>query len=151
VINYHWGTMLPVGTKVSVSRLESDKIVFNKEDDLTYVNFTIAKGRRYVDIDDDVLLKRYFSDTNPFEGERFSKFSDEEKNNIKEGKIAAGMSKDAVVMAYGYPPTDKTPNLTDDVWQYRAGRVSFKIIFKDDKIVELIGMEKAIRCLGKQK
>ena len=32
------------------------------------------------------------------------------------------MSKDAVLMAYGYPPDHKTPKLEDDTWSYWLGR-----------------------------
>jgi len=151
VINNHCGTMLPVGTKVSVFNIDRDAMVFNKEENPDDVNFTIVKSRKYVDIEDSALFDRYFSRANPLDSEQFSKFTDEEKNNIKEGKIIVGMSREAVIEAYGYPPTDRTPNLADDTWQYRVGRASVKVIFKDNKVIELIGMKKAIESLGEHK
>jgi len=51
-------------------------------------------------------------------GGLYSKFNGEEKENIKKGTIAEGMSKEAVLMAYGYPPSHRTAALASDEWAY---------------------------------
>jgi hypothetical protein len=44
------------------------------------------------------------------------------------------MSKDAVVMAYGYPPDHKTPSLKTDLWTYWENRlISITVQFADGK------------------
>ncbi|MBU4011616.1 MAG: hypothetical protein KJ882_12720, partial [Proteobacteria bacterium] len=68
---------------------------------------------------------------------------EDDLNNIKKGIVAIGMSKKAVIMAYGYPPTHKTPHLTSDVWQYWYARVNkVNVYFKNDKVfkIETIGL-----------
>jgi len=41
---------------------------------------------------------------------------------IKTGSLCVGMSKAAVVVAYGYPPEHVTPSLDNDVWTYWMDR-----------------------------
>ena len=68
------------------------------------------------------------------EGGAFQKFTAGEKENIKAGVIKEGMSKAAVLMAYGYPPGTKTPSLKSDFWIYMENRfITRSVKFKDDK------------------
>jgi len=50
-------------------------------------------------------------------------FSDAEKWAIRKGVLVSGMSKEAVVVSYGYPPSHRTPSLSADTWNYWASRM----------------------------
>jgi hypothetical protein len=84
-------------------------------------------------------FKQYFSEENPLgEGGPFQNISADEQTNIKKGKIAVGMSKAAVLMAYGYPPGHKTPSLEGDEWIYWKDRfVNEPVYFKDNKVSQI--------------
>ncbi|MBU1183380.1 MAG: hypothetical protein KKF00_14705, partial [Proteobacteria bacterium] len=67
-----------------------------------------------------------------------------DRENIKKGIITLGMSKKAVLMAYGYPPTHKTPLLTSDIWHYWYARLhKVNVYFKDDKVFKIERIEPA--------
>ena len=65
---------------------------------------------------------QYFSENDPMRrGGPFKKFSRKERENILAGTIEKGMSMDAVLMSYGYPPTTKTPSLKSNLSPYTLG------------------------------
>ena len=60
---------------------------------------------------------------------------EKEQKAIKSGIIEVGMSREAVLMAYGYPPTIRTPSLDTDRWTYWRNRWITQVAdFKDDKV-----------------
>jgi hypothetical protein len=68
-------------------------------------------------------------------GGPYQRFSEKEKRNIKLGEIEVGMSKDAVLMAYGYPPAHRTPSLESDQWVYWLNRfVNRPVVFRDGRV-----------------
>ncbi|MFA5087665.1 MAG: hypothetical protein WC552_01370 [Candidatus Omnitrophota bacterium] len=136
-VNYHKGTMIPAGTKVKIDLCKKDKIKFTTESGVTLVFLNSSK---YSTIKLPELFDRYFSKDNPTGGLNifFSKFNAKEKENIKKGTIAEGMSKEAVLMAYGYPPSHRTPDLKSDTWAYWDNRfVSFRAVFKDNRLIAI--------------
>jgi hypothetical protein len=59
--------------------------------------------------------------------------SDREINAIKSGTVVDGMSKEAVLVAYGRPPEHRTPNLERRVWYYWRNKLqSFMICFDEE-------------------
>ena len=135
--NFHRGVIIPAGTEVKMLRVSGVKIRFvNEKDGVTYEYIHALKHSR---ITLTQLFDQYFSKESVMTaGGEFSKFTKEEQENIKNGVIATGMSKEAVLMAYGYPPSHKTPHLTSDVWLYwesRAEKVTAN--FKDNILVSI--------------
>jgi hypothetical protein len=47
---------------------------------------------------------------------------------IKEGTVVPGMSKRAVLIAYGYPPEHRTRSLDSDAWTYWMTTVAQKVV-----------------------
>lgn len=138
-INFHKGMLIPAGTKVEILKYRGHRINFSyKENGETY---SYIHSTKHSKIKLDELFDRYFSKESVMaEGGKFSKFTKREQEDIEQGIIVPGMSKDAVLMAYGYPPTHKTPNLTSDAWTYwnsRAGRII--VYFKDGVISKVEG------------
>ena len=101
--------------------------------------FTIINDKNTSTISTDVLFNRYFSIEAVQVGVGdYYQATDDDRENIKNGTITPGMSKKAVLMAYGYPPTHKTPLLTSDIWYYWYSRPSKVIVyFKDDNVFQI--------------
>ena len=51
-----------------------------------------------------------------------NKLSHIDRKGIKEGKVYAGMTKQGVRVALGYPAAHRTPSLEDNVWIYWRNR-----------------------------
>jgi len=148
--NYHKGTKLPIGTKVKIISVGNRKIQFIPVD--TSHTFTIVHQRKHTRIKLKELFDRYFSKKSALaKGGCFHDFTENEKENIKNGGIAPGMSKVAVIMAYGYPPSHKTPLLSSDLWHYWHSRLQKVIVhFKDNKLYKIESVEPVLLKLEKE-
>jgi hypothetical protein len=133
--NYHRGAILPAGTKVTVNNVSRKEISFTDKDGLdfriVYVSKHSSRGATVWDHFD-----QYFSEEDPMgKNGPFGRFTKKEKDNIRQGVLAKGMSKDAALMAYGYPPSHKTPSISANQWTYWDNRfVTRLVLFVDDKI-----------------
>ncbi len=139
--NYHMGAIIPLGTKVTVTEIKNGPkkaIHFLISDKgLSFSIFFVEKhsnaGTSLIDV-----FHQYFAEKNPLESEDYNKLSPMEKEKIKKGSIAPGMSKSAVLMAYGFPPSHKTPSLNSDIWTYWENRITKQIVvFQDEKITKI--------------
>ena len=131
--NYHKGTVIPAGTEVEVLK-RGKKISFREKE--SGDKFTLVQVKKFTDVSKDELFDRHFSEQNPLKGKEYNSFSEMEKKNIKDGELEDGMSKAAVIMAYGYPPTHRTPSLDDNTWVFWRNRfANFPLRFKNDRIV----------------
>jgi len=132
--NYHRGTLLNVGEKFKIVNLGRKKIVFTDKDGIKYA---IIHYRKHTSINLPQLIDRYFSKTSVMSaGGAYKKFTKNEQKNIRIGQIVTGMSKAAVLMAYGYPPEHRTPSLDSDRWVYWTTKwVSKAATFKNGKLV----------------
>jgi len=131
--NYHRGDMIPVNSKIILRRLAKNVIAFEDQDGQV---FTIIHNSGYVRKSIRELFDHLFSAKDVMlENETYAKFTPLEKENIMQGTVTEGMSKEAVVMAYGYPPTHKTPSLNRPVWRYWDARASQLLVyFKGGKV-----------------
>ncbi len=59
--------------------------------------------------------------------------SDIDRKGITDGKAYAGMSKDGVRIALGYPAVNRTPSLKSNTWVYAKNRWTSTAITFDDK------------------
>ena len=118
--NYHQGGMIPAGTRVKIVDMGAGKIAFL---DRATGLMTLVHVRRHSRLGFDEVFDRYFSSENiKTDGGPFQKLTDLERRNVLNGKIAPGMSKEAVIMAFGYPPSHRTPKLSADTWLYWLDR-----------------------------
>ena len=132
--NYHISEMLKVGEKFKIIDLAGKEIIFSDEKGVEYA---IIHYTKHNPISQAELFDHYFSKTSVMEnGGVFEKFTQEEQENIRNGQIVKGMSKEAVLMSYGYPPEHRTPSLESDSWIYWKNRWSSKTaIFEKGKLV----------------
>lgn len=133
--NYHKGQLLPINTQVKIGSARKSGITFTDDNNITY---TIQIVRKHTPIPAEEVFKRYFSEAKMDLG----KFNANERENIEAGTIVEGMSKAAVLAAYGYPPTHMTPSLENNPWKYWINRfVNFHVFFNKDGKVDRIGDE----------
>ncbi len=139
--NYHKGKILPVGSKVTIVYAGGREIEFKDEKN---TRFLLILKKKHTD--DSMTLRRYFdqyfSAEDPLRpGGPYSALTDAEQWDIKNGIIEKGMSRAAVLMAYGYPPSHETPNLKADKWAYWIGSMHGKplyVYFKDEHVYKII-------------
>ena len=137
--NYRVGAMIPVGTKVTMGEIRSRRIHFSTEKGEFTIEFVKKHSKPKLSLMD--VFNQYFSRENPLrENGPFSEFTVSEQGNIRKGKIAVCMSKSAVLMAYGYPPSHRTPSLDSDIWRYWESRLQkWRVFFQDGKVMEIQG------------
>jgi len=131
---YHKGEILPVGTRVKVLRCHNSWVKFATDNGK---EFMLVNAAKYSTIGLNKFFEQYFSEINVLsENGPFYAFSKTEQENIKNGVIAPGMSKEAVLMAYGYPPSHVTPDLKGNQWSYWGGKFNrIKVNFEDNKVI----------------
>jgi len=159
--NYHRGSIIPAGTKARVLRVinartsspfyneESNMVVpFGGEIPSPGILFEILpSGQRFqiifiskhhTGLLPSDIAEHYFGKEDPLASARYAGFTPVEKEAIRQGTLEPGMSKDAVLMAYGYPPEHRTPSLGLPTWIYWTNRfVSKRLIFsKDGRVIE---------------
>ncbi|OGW35512.1 MAG: hypothetical protein A2X58_00695 [Nitrospirae bacterium GWC2_56_14] len=149
--NYHKGAVLPLGTKVKIKEVfdgstsVSDPMGtqifdrFIRFDDATGESYKFFFLPRYAKPGMTVwdLFKQYFAENNPMDkGGAFGSLTVEDQKSVMAGVIAVGMSKTAVVMAYGYPPSHRKPSLLQDKWTYWESRSKTRTVyFSEDKVI----------------
>ncbi len=146
LVNYHTGIMIPVGTKVKIVTFKKDKMQFATESGVT---LTFVNSPKYSNITLQELFDRYFSKESVAGwGGPLSRFNGKERDHIKKGTIGEGMSKEAVAMAYGYPPGHRTPSLAGDTWAYWDSRfISFLAHFQNNRLTKI---ERGVRRREKE-
>ena len=67
-----------------------------------------------------------------------SRFSDQERALIRAGEVGVGMSREAVILALGYPPSHQTPSLQNQAWTYWRDRFrTFVVEFENGKVARI--------------
>lgn len=134
-INFKTGTIVPAGTEVKdVKIVERGRVRKVRE-----IQFTIAKSGETLSITYEPRyspgqsieeLKGQFISNQSFE-ELTKGFTEKELDCIKNGILKEGISKKAVLVAYGYPPKHKTPSTEGNEWHYWINRVRQKLVTFD--------------------
>ena len=130
--NFRRGASIPVNTPVKLLNITSKTIeveMDNSSQKLLVKNVEKHTG-------DDVY--RAFNKLFAKKKINFSKFTALERTQIDNGTVAIGMSKDAVIVAIGYPPITETPNLNSNTWVYWSGRYNrFNVHFNNGKVSKI--------------
>ncbi len=132
-INYKKGIMIPAGAEVS-------QVDVTLEKRRSMITFTTVKDGQTFRVEfeekfhpglsaEDYKKKMFSSKT--FD-ELTKGMEQKEIQAIKEGKLVVGMSKAAVIVAYGYPPEHVTNTLDAKKWTYWIDRFRSKEVFFDD-------------------
>lgn len=133
--NYGNGQMIPVNTKVKFKDVNKKQMAFTYDGNLVMLQ-NIPK---YSSTTIDQMVKRYFSPKKVDLG----KFTKLEREAIASGssasKVVVGMSKEAVLVSRGYPPTHATMSPKANTWKFWESKFNTRLIeFKNNKVVRII-------------
>jgi hypothetical protein len=130
--NYSTGLHIPVNTEVSILQVSGKAIVFMMNGEkMTYLTKT-----KYTKLNSNQMLDRLFGTQKV----NLSGHSPATIENINNGAVAMGMTKDEVLLARGYPPFHATAGVESDKWKYWRNRwVTAIITFKDGKVSAIKG------------
>jgi hypothetical protein len=131
--NYRIGVLLPINSKVTLLDINRKVIKVHLED--FGHDLLIKNAAKHVGGD----AFYYFGKLFDRQKVNLNKFTKKERANIKKGKVAVGMRKDAVIAAIGYPPTHQTPSLEYNNWTYWKTRWGDKFIvyFKNGRVTRI--------------
>jgi hypothetical protein len=132
--NYHRGVPLRVGTKVVMEGYSNDTIKFHIADSPRQAYIIVITKHTKEDVNE--MVRRYFGDFDPMApGGDFDRLTRQEQDNVRNGTIEVGMSRKAVIMAYGYPPSHQTPSIQGDAFTYWVNRFhTRRVSFTGDKV-----------------
>ena len=108
--NYKMGPIIPVNAEVILETINNNQVSFRYNGDL----IILRNMPKHTNTTMEQMMKRYFG-TQSVDLSHFTKL---ELENIMQGTLAVGMSKEAALIARGYPPSHKTPSLDADTWRY---------------------------------
>lgn len=127
--NYRRGASIPVNTPVRLLGITNKTI--EVEVDNSSRKLLVKNVQKHTGDDVYRAFDKLFA-TRKVDLSRFNKL---EKQHIQDGTVAKGMSKDAVIIAIGYPPITETPSLDSDRWVYWNHRFNrFNVHFKDGRV-----------------
>jgi len=130
--HYAVDTLIPVNSEVQILDTTGKTITFLVKD--AGMEVTLVNKAKYTGMGIEGIYDRYFGDSKV----SMSGFTKLERDAIENGRIVEGMSKDAVLVARGYPPAHETPSLEGDYWRYWQSRFDTIIVqFEDGKVVNI--------------
>ena len=122
-INYQKGTFVRAGSEVRDVTIKKNRLSFTVVG--SGEKITIAFNARYHSKDVTVeTLKERLITTKTFE-QLTGGLKPFEIEAIRQGTVVKGMSKKAVLLAFGYPPEHKTPSLDGNSWMFWKNRFVF--------------------------
>ncbi len=132
--NYRQGGHIPPGTAVEIQSVRDDVIEFTiPERSDTTIELVNVERHTLVGIDE--LFERTFG-RDPVD---LDASTEEIRDAIQRGEIIAGMDRDEVIKARGYPPRHETPTLEATEWRYWINRIATRIVrFHNDEVAEII-------------
>jgi len=136
-VNYSVGRKIPVNSEVKILEMTEKTITFEMAK-FPGVALQFDNIDKYSQTGTAELAKQLFGSAKV----DLSKFSKKEQEFIAsfDGFYKAGISKEAMVVARGYPPKHMTPTLKYDAWKYWRNKWATKIVgFKDNKSVTVNG------------
>ena len=123
--NYSVSSLIPINSKVQVLSVGSSTIVF--ETNGQKIKYEVSS--KYTKVTSAQMLDRLFGQNTV----DLSKYDKKIQTNITEGIVANGMSKEAVLLARGYPPFHETASTQEDTWKYWRNRwTTGTVTFKDN-------------------
>ena len=128
---YGAGPVLAAGTKVTVLAVGSSGIAIQPVDSQTTYSLSFSYGKKQ--LSPSQYFHNILRDTDPMLAVHAD--SPLESAAITQGQLLPGMTKDEALVARGYPPAHRTPDLNANEWIYfeTPGFVD-RVVFVDGKI-----------------
>jgi hypothetical protein len=127
-VNFQQPGLIPRCTRVRLTRLKRSELSFvvvERNREYQYLNHDAA-----AEPFKDHLLRFFGAACNPADVERLSEI---DQRGIRAGQALAGMSRQGVIWAIGYPPHHVNPSLEVGDWTYWRNRFDRFIVQFDDK------------------
>ncbi|HEY7884876.1 MAG TPA: hypothetical protein VIC08_08035 [Cellvibrionaceae bacterium] len=135
-INYQLsGDLIAACTTVTVNDINRKRLVFTANG----TEYTLAydKNTRKAGVEFPEIVSSFFGDS--CDQAKINSLSKADKDGIKSGTAAVGMSKDGVLIAMGPPPVHATSSLDNNEWMYWVNRFNRqRIEFNDKGIVTAV-------------
>jgi len=127
--NYSRGVLVPVNTKVTLLSIGKKKIKLEIEGQPV----TLVNAKKHTQRGTDEIAAELLSLTEI----SLSEVNQELLDDMKNGVLRLGMTKEEVLITRGYPPRHKTPSTKANRWVYWNNRfVQHTLVFRDDKLAE---------------
>lgn len=127
--NYRKGVLIPINTPATLISIDSKHIELRLVD--TGQPLTIENVQKHTGDDVQQAFKKILGKTRA----DLSRFTQQEQQNIRNGQVAKGMGRKAVLAAIGYPPITETRSLQSNDWTYWSSRFDrFIVHFKHDRV-----------------
>ena len=131
--NFRRGASIPVNTRVKLLSIKSKTI--EVQPDNTVKPLLIKNVKKHTGDDIVQAFDKLFATRKV----NLRRFTSRERKYIRQGRVAKGMRKKAVLVAIGYPPITETPDLDMNVWTYWSGRFNrFKVYFRNGKVYKIV-------------
>lgn len=115
-VNYQVDSLIPVNSEVVVETIKGGGVIFTVTK--TGERLKLKNKERRSGLDGYAWAKKHFAPKK----RSLKRFNKLEKEGIRTGMAKIGMSKDAILVALGYPPAHKTPSLKGDYWLFWRNR-----------------------------
>ena len=132
-LNIQEGRILPIGTEVTPIKATDKKLVFIADG----VEFTVKFDSEALLMPMEMFIERLLTMTPP--EELLKDVSEASKPYVLRGSIVPGMTRREVILACGYPPPGRTPNLNNNAYlYYQSSDRTFRVVFSGDVVREII-------------
>jgi hypothetical protein len=137
--DYVNGSTLPLGTKVRVMVATSEGVYISPDGGSSlryYIEFRFGAPH----ISAEQFFHNLLLDTDPTPS--FQALPPEIQAAVKNRRLVEGMSKEAALMARGYPPYHRTPNgIASDEWLYYENTgVTTRVRFENGNLSQVVSM-----------
>jgi hypothetical protein len=113
--------IIPVNTPVEIGKFRKGLVIKNMTDGRK-IFFEFNSRNMGMGVDEYIQLIASSTSVS------LDKLSNIDRKGIKEGKVYAGMTKQGVRVALGYPAAHRTPSLEDNIWIYWQNRFQTKVV-----------------------
>ena len=113
--------IIPVNTPVEIGKFRKGLVIKNMTDGRK-IFFEFNSRNMGMSVDEYIQLIASSTSVS------LDKLSNIDRKGIKEGKVYAGMTKQGVRVALGYPAAHRTPSLEDNIWIYWQNRFQTKVV-----------------------
>lgn len=134
-VNYQQAGLIPVCTPVTLLERNAKRVLFRND----------ATGKTYEYYDHEAAgepfgdhLARYFGTACPRAA--LDALSELDRRGVARGRAFVGMSRQAVVLAMGYPPRRATPSLDAERWVYWTNRFN-RVAVEFDETGHVLAVE----------
>ncbi|HBC89203.1 MAG TPA: hypothetical protein DCZ94_19865 [Lentisphaeria bacterium] len=113
-LNYRQGRLLPFGTEVDIIEAYNNEILI--KDIRTNEQFKLKAMKKTLVLRPVEHFRRLFTKKTPeklVEG-----INPEVLGKIRQGVIEKGMTRNEVILSYGYPPPHRNPDINESSWIY---------------------------------